>query len=159
MSTKPLLNPDLIDLANKMLRFDEGCKASPYRDSLGFWTIGVGHFIGKTLEALALSEGAIDELLSDDLRVAWGTVEKIFGREAVAGWAPARKLALLNLSFNLGEERLRKFARTIEAVKSGRWEDAAAHLADSLWAKQVKSRATRVIHMVKTGELHSSYLA
>ncbi len=141
-----------------MLRVDEGYEAQPYKDTLGYWTIGVGHFIGRDLYKMALSDRVIRAMLEEDIETAWADVVKIFG-ELVDQWTYPRQLALLNLSFNLGGSKLSQFHNTIAAIKENRWEDAATHLGKSLWAKQVKSRSVRVIHMVRTGELHADYIA
>lgn len=143
-------------VAAKMLRLDEGYESQPYKDSLGFWTIGVGHFLGKDLHKFKLSDNVIKAMLEEDIDIAWQDVIKIFGALADL-WTYPRQLALLNLSFNLGGAKLSQFHNTIAAIKEDRWEDAANHLSRSLWAKQVKSRAGRVIHMVRTGELHKDY--
>jgi len=139
-----------------MLRVDEGYEPQPYKDSLGFWTIGVGHFLGKDLHKFKLSDSVIRAMLEEDIEVAWQDVVKIFGGLPDL-WTYPRQLALLNLSFNLGGAKLSQFYNTIAAIKEDRWEDAANHLSRSLWAKQVKSRAGRVIYMVRTGELHKDY--
>lgn len=146
-----------IDEAVRMLTHDEGRKESPYKDSLGFWTIGVGHLLGKDLFKMKLSDKVINLLLRSDIEEAWSAVCDIFTPEVVSCWPPARQLALLNLSFNLGRAKLNQFVRTIGAIKENRWSDAAGHLRDSLWAKQVKTRSDRVCHMVETGEFHEDY--
>lgn len=145
-------------VAAQMLRVDEGYETQPYKDTLGFWTVGVGHLLGKDLYKMKLSDRVIRAMLEEDIEVAWADVVRIFG-ELVESWTYPRQLALLNLSFNLGGPRLSQFHNTIAAIKEGRWDDAASHLSKSLWAKQVKSRSVRVIHMVRTGELHEAYLA
>jgi lysozyme len=144
-------------IAAEMLRLDEGYERQPYKDTMGFWTIGVGHFLGKDLHKMALSDRVIRAMLEEDIDNAWADVFKIFGTDAES-WPFPRQLALLNLSFNLGGKKLAQFNNTIAAIKDGRWGDAADHLGKSLWAKQVKSRSIRVIHMVRTGELHGDYL-
>lgn len=144
------------ELAARMLKFDEGYENQPYKDSLGFWTIGVGHLLGKDIYKMTLSERVINAMLEEDLEKAWNDILSIFG-DVADSWSYPRQLALLNLSFNLGRTRLSKFHNTIEAIKDYRWDDAANHLTKSLWAKQVKSRSVRVIHMVRTGELHEDY--
>lgn len=144
-------------VARTILKRDEGVASQPYKDSLGYWTIGVGHFIGEELEQIQLNKGAIDALLDDDIAVAWLAVLNIFGAEFVQSLVPARQHALLNLAFNLGETRLRRFTKAIAAMQRGEWENAAAHFKDSLWAKQVKTRSDRVCFMILTGEYHDSY--
>lgn len=152
------LTDEWMEQASRMLTHDEGRKESPYRDSLGFWTIGVGHLLGEDLFKMKFPDHLIDFMLRTDIEEAWSAVCDIFTQKEVESWPPARQLALLNLSFNLGRTKLKQFVRTIGAIKEGRWSDAAGHLRQSLWAKQVKSRSERVCYMVETGELHEAYL-
>jgi len=152
-----LLNKSWFAVARTILKRDEGSNALPYRDTLGNWTIGVGHLIGSDLEHLILNERAIDALLDDDIATAWQSVINIFGETALNNWLPARQHAVLNLAFNLGETRLRKFHKAIEAIQSEDWNRAAEELKDSLWATQVRTRSDRVCFMIQTGLYHDAY--
>jgi lysozyme len=157
--TRPLPSGPWRQQAMNMLKLDEGVVDTPYKDSLGFWTIGVGRFIGKDIYKLRLSERIINEMLIEDMEEAWQAVIRIFGWDLFKDWSAARQLATINLAFNLGQKRLEMFTNTIAAIKKGNWNEAADHLQKSLWAKQVKSRSVRVIHMIRTGSLHESYSA
>lgn len=148
---------DIIPEAARMLEVDEGVEQSPYKDTLGYWTIGVGHLLGKDIYKMKLSKRVINELLLEDMEEAWEAVCSIFGEQEVSKWTKGRRLALLNLAFNLGAVKLAMFKNTIAAIKAGRWEEAAKHLANSKWAGQVKGRSKRVIYMVESGECHESY--
>lgn len=151
--------PDFDTMRNalRMLEVDEGRVPTPYKDSLGFWTIGIGRYIGPALTELKLSNRIIEEMLREDVEVAWTSVIKIFGADRVCKWTNGRRLALLNLLFNLGETRFLKFAPTIALMKEGRWEEAATRLERSLWYKQVGKRALRVVQMIRTGGVHERY--
>ena len=59
---------------------------------------------------------------------------------------------MINLCFNLGLPRLKKFVKALAAMEAGNYEEAAIEFLDSRWAKQVGSRALEVTHMIRSGE-------
>jgi lysozyme len=54
--------------------------------------------------------------------------------------------------FNLGYGGVMKFGKFIAALTIGDYDEAADQMLDSLWAKQVKTRAVRLAKMMRTGE-------
>jgi lysozyme len=142
--------PDLqtADLAKlrQLLILHEGIRLRPYTDTVGKLTIGVGRNLtdrGITLaEAMLLLDTDLDECLR-------------WLRATFPWWAdlsPARQAALVDLRFNLGGAGLLKFKRFLAAMEAGDYGRAAEALRASRWARQVKTRAPRVIRMVETGE-------
>jgi len=63
-----------------------------------------------------------------------------------------RQNALANMAFQLGLDKLLKFKKTLDLLKTGRWDDAANEALDSDWARQVPNRAKRVTDMIRKGE-------
>jgi lysozyme len=133
----------------KQLRRDEGEVLHAYKDSLGFWTIGVGILIderkggGITPEESAyLLSNRIDskekELLS---KAPWMvTLDEVrFG-------------ALLNMAFQLGVDGLLGFKNSLMRIRVGDYDGAAANMLQSLWAKQTPERAIRITDQIRTGE-------
>jgi lysozyme len=55
------------------------------------------------------------------------------------------------MSFNMGLPTLSKFTRTLQAIKNGRYSDAADEMLDSKWARQVGKRAERLSKQMRTG--------
>lgn len=122
---------------------DEGLRLKPYRCTAGKLTIGYGH----NLDDLGISRRVADLMLEEDAGIAKDACEKIFG-EQFAGWSENRQLGWLNLAFNLGQTRLLQFRNTIRAARNGDWAEVEKGLRASLWFRQVKSRAERVIRMI-----------
>ena len=122
----------------------EGIRLEPYLDSVGKWTIGVGrNLTDKGIsddEARFLLENDLDECISDCQSFPW-----------FAGLDGVRQRVVVDLRFNLGGAGLRRFKRTLAYVASGDFELAAAALLDSKWSRQVKTRATRLAEMLRTG--------
>lgn len=127
---------------------DEGMVLKPYRDSLGFLTIGVGHLIKKGESFGEITKDQAISILEYDIKDAERKLDSIF-----PGWRKlddVRQRAAINLSVNLGY-KLGDFRRFLHAAKSGDWEKAADHLMQSRWYKQVKLRGPRIVHAIRTG--------
>jgi lysozyme len=134
-----------LHIAQAQLKVDEGVKRFPYRDTVGKLTIGCG----RNLEDVGLSDEEINFLLTQDLYRADMTARTLFpGFERLSD---ARKAVLVNMAFNLGQTRLAGFQRLREAVKELDWEQAAAEMLDSRWAKQVGQRAVRLANQMRQG--------
>jgi len=86
-----------------MLRHHEGVRFRPYQDSIGLWTVGVGHLIGdgKSLPDSwnkTFSSGEVDVILGRDLARFEAGVERL----CPAGLTVPRFDALVSISFNFG---------------------------------------------------------
>ena len=131
------------DKAKKMLLTDEGLRLKPYRCTAGKLTIGYG----RNLDDVGISERIADEMLKEDLEVAKKICQRIFGN-LFDTWSENRQLGWINLAYNLGQVRLSKFKNTIRAAQIEDWFEVENGLRQSLWFKQVKGRAERVIGMI-----------
>lgn len=131
-----------------MLSLHEGRIPHAYQDSLGYWTIGVGHLIDKR-KGGKLPEPIIDALLDFDIHEH---SQELFKR---IPWAlsldEVRRAVLTDMAFNLGVAGLMGFKNTLAAVKDKRWDDAAKEMLNSKWASQVGPRALRLAEMMRTG--------
>ena len=127
---------------------DEGLRLTPYRDSLGFLTIGVGHLITKGERFTVITREQALDLLKEDIAIAERRLTNIFPQ-----WRSldeVRQRTFLNLVVNLGY-KLADFKRFLHVAKSGDWEKAADQLIQSRWYKQVKLRGPRIVHAIRTG--------
>ena len=147
----------------KILIHDEGFRNKPYKDTQGYWTIGVGHFIGEDLSNLKLSDAAIYAQFEQDLQAHVMFTQGIFGLEFFQSIGAVRQAALVSLAFNLGINLL-KFTQTIPLIKQGKWQEACENLSKSKWAKDVdpyqrigQGRDDRIIYMLKTGRFAPEY--
>jgi lysozyme len=59
---------------------------------------------------------------------------------------------MIDISFNLGQTRLRGFKNALAAMEEENFDEAADEFMNSRWAEQVKSRAPEVTEMIRTGE-------
>jgi len=99
---------------------------------------------------LGLSHDEIEYLLQNDVNRCIQELDSNF--TWYRNLCEARRDAMINLCFNLGLPRLKKFVKALAAMEAGNYEEAAVEFLDSRWAKQVGSRALEVAHMIRSGE-------
>ena len=63
-----------------------------------------------------------------------------------------RRDAMIDISFNLGATRLRKFVLALDAMERADYQTASKELLDSDWSRQVKGRSIELASMIATGE-------
>lgn len=129
-----------------LLKYHEGVRSKPYLCTAGKTTIGVG----RNLDDVGLSQDEIEYLFENDLRRVELELHRNFP------WAnkldEVRYAVLVDMLFNLGIGRLKGFRKFLSAMEKKDWKTAAVEMMDSLWARQVKTRATRLRDMVSSGK-------
>jgi lysozyme len=132
----------------EMLRRHEGVRNFVYLCSEGYETIGVGRNIADS--GLGLSDDEVDYLLDNDIkRVREELNDEYYWFGALND---ARQEAMIDISFNLGQTRLRGFKKALDAMSTEDFDRAADEFMDSKWSEQVGNRATEVTEMIRTGE-------
>ncbi|WFX59755.1 glycoside hydrolase family protein [Enterobacter roggenkampii] len=156
----------------EMIKYDERVKYSLYKDSLGYYTIGVGHLVtkstnkdtaldildkkfGRLTKGVITSDEAEDLLLEDIQSTIIGiqnnpTLSKLYNL-----LDSVRKFALINMCFQLGVSGVVVFKKSLAALLIKDWDEAEKQLKDSLWYRQTTNRAKRVISVFKTGTLNA----
>lgn len=125
---------------------EEGLRNIVYRCPANKLTIGVG----RNLEDVGISDDEANYLLSNDLK----RVEDELVRNFLffGDLDECRQRVLMDMCFNMGISRLKKFKNMLAALAKGDYETTSKEMLDSLWARQVKSRATNLSEMMRTGE-------
>ena len=132
---------------------EEGYEHAPYQDSLGFWTIGIGHKLGSDPPRwkTRLSDEKIRQLFFADLKFAEMGYDRLFGHLDIDD---ARKVALVSMIFQMGDgpKGVGGFDDTLAAIERGDWMSASCAALDSEWARrQTPNRAKRVSLILRTG--------
>lgn len=129
---------------------EEGMRNKAYLDTEGYWTIGIGHLLGKGdgFEDMYWSDEKAIMTLENDIDNAFHLANDIFPEYEVL--PPNVRMAILDMCYNLGN-RFRKFKQTIRLIHEGRYKEAAASAANSLWARQVPNRARRTTKLLASG--------
>ncbi len=153
MSGSILSPTDFTAAARAMLSRNEGRVPWAYQDSLGFWTIGVGHLVVRR-HGGRLPDSIIDALLDYDIQEAASLLDG-----HLPWWrqeADARRLVAIDLVFNLGWNEaatggLDDFKNTLAAWQRGDYAAAAMGLRQSQYHKQLPDRSERNAHALETG--------
>lgn len=136
---------------------DEGIRYTPYKDSLGNYTIGVGHLLVdkagiKITDPKKLPKvwpkDTIYLTLAKDILEAYNSVKE--QPWYVSLDSDNRRRAIINMAFNLGH-RLYGFHEFLGYLSKKQWGLAANDLNGTLWREQVHERANRIIGMIRNG--------
>jgi lysozyme len=133
----------------RQLRCDEAVRRTVYRDSLGYWTIGVGRLVDPAKAGGGLRDTEIDFMLANDIE------DRVRALTAALPWFTtldeARQGVLLNMAFQLGTVGLLAFTTTLGYVRSGDYAAAAKAMSASKWAQQTPQRAQRLADQMASG--------
>lgn len=153
----------MIDLntAVQRLAFHEGCVLTPYRDHLGYWTIGIGrcyeknpitpeeeYVIGKCWKKGITKNGAYYLLRNDIKKTLRELTEQVPFFDELSD---ERQYALLDMGFQLGVRGVLKFRKMMSALGVGNYEEARRQCLDSNYARQTPKRANRIANCLATG--------
>ena len=133
----------------EMLRVHEGVETHAYKCTADKTTIGVGRNIDPA-GGIGLSSDEIDYLLANDVKRVNSELISTFSWYKTV--AQSRKDAMLDMCFNMGLPRLKKFKKALAAMAMGDYNEAAIEFLDSRWAKQVGQRAITVTDIIRSGE-------
>jgi lysozyme len=120
-----------------------------YKCPAGFWTIGIGRNVDVN-GGLGLSDAEVDFLLEGDI----ARVIKELSTEYAwfSDLDDVRKDAMIDISFSLGQTKLRKFVLALEAMAIADHQTASKEFLDSDWSRTVKGRSIELAAMIETGE-------
>ena len=123
----------------------EGLKLFPYKCPAGRLTIGYGH----NLQDNGLSKSACEYILYDDIDEAKRNLRTIFGNEFFESLKDSKKIALIDMMFNLGMIKFLTFKRFIFAVETQNWENASYEIIHSKAYEQNKKRYKKLSEQIK----------
>lgn len=122
----------------------EGLRLKPYTCPAGKLTIGVG----RNIEERGITEGEAMYLLRNDIELS--TAELAQKLPWFAGAPTKVKEVLINMHFNMGWTKLSGFKNTLGFIQQGKYNEAAAEMLSSQWAKQVGNRAVYLSNKLKS---------
>ena len=136
-------NYDKVQLKVELTR-DEARLNRIYVDTVGKVSGG----IGRNLTDNGFRDNEIDLMYENDAADTEAWLDR-----NLPWWAsldPVRQRVMMNMAFNM-RDRLLGFIKFLAAAQRHDWPNAASEMLDSLWAKQVGARATRLAQMMHTG--------
>ena len=159
MWVKILMLESYEEKLEKLIIRHEGERAKPYKCTGLANTIGRGYnfdanplprHIREFLKRNGfITKDMIVELYNISIEQAEGDCMRLFPEFET--FSDDRRMALTDFVFQLGYTRASKFIHAITAVNTGRWEDAAAHMRDSNWARQTPNRAKEITELIEVG--------
>tara|TARA_R110000822_G_scaffold310314_1_gene442566 strand:- start:210 stop:641 length:432 start_codon:yes stop_codon:yes gene_type:complete len=135
-----------LDKLKEQIKMHEGVETVVYLDTEGIETIGVG----RNLKDRGLSDDEIDFMLDNDIIICENELTQSF--DWYTDLDDIRKRVLIDMTFNLGMPRLKKFSKMISAIEEKEWTLASKEMLNSKWANQVGNRANRLSEMMEIGE-------
>lgn len=152
----------------QQLELHEGLRLTPYKDSEGNWTIGIGYNVtGRGWEMLEIIIGRkvnpTMAITADEARVVCAAdIDRI--EPSVIKHFPeyvslneVRQRVVMDMAYNLGYRAL-GFNNTIIAIRAQQWSTAVRELYKSKWSHQVGDgeggkfdRCDRLAKMLLTG--------
>lgn len=132
--------------------FEEGFRNESYLDHQGNYTIGIGHYLGKSdaFKGIKWSDEKVMTVFENDLDIAVDGAKQIFPQFNT--FSENVQLAIMDMIFNMGINRFRGFKKTIRLIHQGKFKEAAQEALDSEWAKRdVPNRAKRISKLLASG--------
>ena len=123
----------------------EGCRLTPYEDSVGVLTVGYG----RNLRDVPFTKAEVELMFDTDFRRA------VHGAESftfVDHLNPVRHGVVVEMVFQMGVNGVSKFKNFRGACMRHAWKEAAEHLLDSKWARQTPERARELSEIFERGQ-------
>jgi len=144
----------ITDKLIERIKKHEGYKISPYKDTVGKWTVGYGRNLednpltpAEVIKLFSKTEfkSTVDaEIFFEDLLVTDIMVHTMELEDNLAMFPMCdtdEQTVLIDMAFNLGVPTLLKFKGMLHAIDNDDKVQAAVELLDSKYAEQVKTRA------------------
>ena len=122
----------------------EGLKLQVYKCPANRLTIGYG----RNLDDRGISKEEAEMLLLNDLETSTKEAKKF---EFYENLTSNRQDVIVEMIFNLGLTRFKKFKKTIGYINQANYSAAADEMLDSRWAKQVGQRALTLSNKFRAG--------
>lgn len=142
------MTPDALRKLKTLLIEHEGMELFPYEDTTGNLTIGVG----RNLKANGIRASEAMAMLNNDIEFFSDALPKSlpFFNEL----DEARKIALIDMCFNLGLNGFLQFKNMLGAIQHKDWEMASYHIIKSKAYTQAPRRYKRLANIMRTGVLN-----
>mgnify|MGYP000205566161 CR=1 FL=1 len=147
------------------IKSHEGFKTSPYKDTVGKWTVGYGRNLEDNpltaVEIVKLFERTkfnstvdaeifFEDLLIRDIELHRGELEENLAMFPMCD--QDEQTVLIDMAFNLGVPTLLQFEGMLHAIDNDDRVQAAVELLDSNYAEQVKTRAADNARLLASGD-------
>lgn len=147
-----------IKAATEVIARHEGFRSKKYKDTKGIWTIGYGF----NMESGTFSKEQVDRWNKQGIseeeakHILAKHINEIILKLDRMPWVVemdyARRLAILDMCFNMGIGWLNRWVNTVSFLKSKNYNAAGRAIRNSVYAKQVGARAIRNAMALELGK-------
>ena len=133
------------------IRGHEGIIMRVYSDSLGLKTLGIGHLLtdkDNFEEGVTYPMEVINKLFEEDYNIAFNDAHDLLEDKDIP-YDPMVESVLIEMAFQLGLPRLKKFIKFIQGLQEEDYKKAADEMIDSRWAKQTPARAYELSTLIR----------
>jgi len=144
-----------MNLLVEWIKFEEGFRDRPYRDTLEVRTVGYGRNLvthplpQRNWSSDPCTREEAEEWLRDELADMFSRLRE--RRPVIETLDPVRSAALMNMCYQLGVAGVLGFRKMWGAVEDEDFAGAAVAAENSRWARQTPNRARRVCRALETG--------
>jgi len=127
------------------IKSNEGFSSKPYKDQLGYLTIGYGHLILPNENILLkkqIHKKELEEIFEKDFKKALSNFNNTFKSFTLK---EKESELLIEMIFQLGIKGCLKFKNLIKNIKKGNKHLVCFDMMDSLWYKQTPNRVKTLI--------------
>ena len=129
----------------KRIKINEGYSNTPYKDQLGFYTVGYGHLIRKNEKKYfnkKYNKKYFDELFELDFNKSLKDYQIYFYNKL---HNKSDKELLIEMLFQLGRKGVSRFKKMLFYLNKKQKYMACLEMMDSLWYKQTPKRVHNLI--------------
>ena len=129
----------------KRIKKNEGFSIKPYKDQLGFYTIGYGHLIKPNEQNYfnhTYNKKHFEKLFDLDFKYSLKEYKKLFYKQK---HKQNEKELLIEMLFQLGPKGVIKFKKMLFCLRKKQKYMTCLHMMDSLWYKQTPARVNNLI--------------
>ena len=139
------MKPECNMITEEYIKNNEGLRLKAYECSAGKLTIGYG----RNIEDRGITQDEADMIFENDLIIVADELREIF--DMFDDLSYNRKKCLMDMMFNLGKTRFKRFKKTIKAVRDGDYQEAAIQILDSAYARQLPRRSGNNAMLMRVG--------
>jgi lysozyme len=132
----------------KRIKKNEGFSSNPYKDQLGFFTIGFGHLILQSERYLIqkkISKKNLDKIFINDFNKALSDFN-FFLKPLSCNTQNSE--VLIEMIFQMGIDRVLKFKKLLYYMKRREKNLVCFEMMNSLWYKQTPNRVKNLVRII-----------
>lgn len=132
-------------LMDRLIRH-EGIKLNLYKDTIGYWTLGVG----RCLDKKGISHDEALYMLANDIHDVQQQAAQAM--PWLLGIDDVRQSVIYEMIFQLGINGVLAFKKMLAAIRDQDWKTASNEMLNSNWHQQTPKRCEELADLMLSGE-------